>query len=48
MRVAVNLPVWNGVRWLVHCLDSVLSDPYPRASVLVVDNASTGGGLMER
>ena len=40
-RVVVNLLVWNGARWLAPCLDSILADPYPHASVLVVDNAST-------
>ncbi len=41
--VDVSLANWNGAHYLVRCLDSVLAQTAPLASITVVDNGSTDG-----
>ena len=41
--VAVVVPVYNGVRFLAECLDSVLRQTYSNWQLVIVDNCSTDG-----
>jgi glycosyltransferase involved in cell wall biosynthesis len=40
-RVTVGVPVWNGARYLDHCLDSLLAQTYDDMEIVISDNAST-------
>jgi GT2 family glycosyltransferase len=42
-RASVIIPVWNGRRYLVQCLDALLAQVSPGAEVVAVDNGSTDG-----
>jgi len=41
--VSVLVPVYNGERFLRHCLDSLLAQTYRKFVLLISDNASTDG-----
>ncbi len=41
--VAVVIPNWNGARFLLPCLTTLLSQRLPPAEIIVVDNGSTDG-----
>lgn len=43
--VSVILLNYNGLRFLVPCLESVLADTYTPKEILLVDNASTDGSM---
>ena len=43
MKASVIVLAWNGVEYLEHCLDAVLSQDYADFEVIVVDNGSTDG-----
>lgn len=40
---SVIIPVWNGREYLTSCLTAVLSQDYPEAEIIAVDNASSDG-----
>ena len=40
-RVTVGVPVYNGEKYLAHCLDSLLAQTYSDIEILICDNAST-------
>ena len=43
--VAVIVPVWNGLRWLPGCLESLARQTHGPDEVIAVDNGSTDGSL---
>ncbi len=43
MKASVIVLTWNGIEYLEHCLDAVLSQDYADLQVIVVDNNSTDG-----
>jgi GT2 family glycosyltransferase len=43
--VTVQIPNYNGIRYLKDCLDSVLATDYNDFDVIVIDNASTDGSV---
>jgi glycosyltransferase involved in cell wall biosynthesis len=44
MRFAAVIPLYNRARFIAETLDAVLSQSYPAAEVIVVDDGSTDGG----
>jgi glycosyltransferase involved in cell wall biosynthesis len=42
-KVMVFVPVHNGIKYLDQCLESLLSQPYPKQEIIVSDNGSTDG-----
>lgn len=40
-RVTIGVPVYNGEKYLPHCLDSLLAQTYSDIEILICDNAST-------
>jgi len=41
--VSVIIPNWNGLKYLLVCLQALRAQTYPRLEVIVADNASTDG-----
>ena len=39
--ISVIIPVYNAERWLLRCIDSVLSQSYKNIEVLLIDDGST-------
>lgn len=39
--VSVLIPAYNHERFVQHCLDSVLEDPYPAKEIVIIDDGST-------
>ena len=44
-RVSVLVAVYNAVRWLPRCLDSLCAQTYPNIEVICVDDASSDGSI---
>ncbi|MFQ5910810.1 MAG: glycosyltransferase family 2 protein [Thermoplasmata archaeon] len=44
-KISVIILNYNGIEFIVDCLDSVLSSVHPSFEVIVVDNASTDGSV---
>ncbi len=43
MKTSVIILAWNGINYLGHCLDAVVSQGYADLQIIVVDNGSTDG-----
>ncbi len=43
--VSIVIPNWNGRKFLVTCLDSLLTQTYKDIEIIIVDNGSTDGSL---
>lgn len=43
--VSVVIPNWNGKKFLTGCLDSLITQSYPKVEVVVVDNGSHDGSV---
>ena len=39
--VSICIPTFNAARWILECLESGLTQSYPRLEVLIIDDAST-------
>lgn len=46
MRISVIIPVYNGEKYLVEAVESVIAQPYKNIDIVIVDDGSTDGTPM--